>query len=218
MLCPMNRGALGARTLNIELQKALNPNPTIKIERYGNTFAPGDKVMVTVNDYDKEVFNGDIGFIKQIDLDEQESIIDFDGRDVVFDLSELDIVSLAYATTVHKAQGSEYPAVIIPIATQHFMMLKRNLLYTGCDPRKKTRGPHRPEKGGSHRHQGEEPETSGGINLRAGQKNESVASDTPNSNQLWSFFNSFFIREPPFSTLSTDSSSDTLGRLFALSI
>jgi exodeoxyribonuclease V alpha subunit len=131
VLCPMNRGALGARALNLELQNALNPDPKVKVEKYGTTFAPGDKVMVTVNDYDKEVFNGDIGFIKQLDLGEHEALVDFEGREVVFDFSDLDILTLAYATTVHKAQGSEYPAVVMPVAMQHFMMLKRNLLYTG---------------------------------------------------------------------------------------
>lgn len=131
VLCPMNRGAVGARTLNIELQKVLNPEPVAHIERFGNRYSAGDKVMVTQNDYDKEVFNGDIGFVREIDLEEQEVAIDFDGRDVFFSFSELDIVALAYATTIHKAQGSEYPAVVIPIAMQHYMMLKRNLLYTG---------------------------------------------------------------------------------------
>lgn len=131
VLCPMNRGGLGARALNVELQKALNADPTVKIERFGWTFAPGDKVMVTLNDYDKEVFNGDIGFVKTLDLVEQEVLIDFDGREVIFDFNELDLLSLAYATTIHKSQGSEYPAVVIPLVTQHYMMLKRNLVYTG---------------------------------------------------------------------------------------
>jgi len=137
VLCPMSRGALGARALNLELQKALNPAPSVTVERYGTVFAPGDKVMVTVNDYDKEVFNGDIGFITKLDPIEHEASIDFDGREVIFDFSELDIVSLAYATTVHKSQGSEYPAVVMPVAMQHFMMLKRNLLYTGVTRGKK---------------------------------------------------------------------------------
>lgn len=137
VLCPMNRGGLGARSLNVELQKALNPEPKVKIERFGSTYAPGDKVMVTTNDYDKEVFNGDIGFIKEIDLIEQEALIDFEGRDIVFDFSDFDILSLAYATTIHKSQGSEYPAIVIPVAMQHYMMLKRNLVYTGVTRGKK---------------------------------------------------------------------------------
>lgn len=137
VLCPMNRGLLGTRNLNLELQKALNPDPAVKIERFGNTYAPGDKVMVTANDYDHDVFNGDIGLISKLDTTEQEATIDFDGRLVTFDFSELDIVTLAYATTVHKAQGSEYPAVVIPMTTQHFMMLKKNLVYTGVTRAKK---------------------------------------------------------------------------------
>jgi exodeoxyribonuclease V alpha subunit len=131
VLSPMNRGALGTRTLNAELQKALNPNPSAKVERFGYAFCPGDKVMVTVNDYDKDVFNGDIGTVKSVDPVEQELVVDFDGRDVVFEFGELDILSLAYATSIHKSQGSEYPAVVIPLFIQHYVMLKRNLLYTG---------------------------------------------------------------------------------------
>ncbi len=137
VLCPMNRGGLGARALNVELQKVLNPKAGVHIERFGSTYAPGDKVMVTVNDYDKEVFNGDIGFIKSIDLAEEEAVIDFDDRSIVFEFSDFDILTLAYATTIHKAQGSEYPAIILPISTQHFMMLKRNLIYTGVTRGKK---------------------------------------------------------------------------------
>lgn len=131
VLTPMNRGILGTRSLNVELQKALNPNPAVKVERFGIAFSPGDKVMVTLNDYDKEVFNGDIGFVQSVDPNEQEMVIDFDGREVTFDFNDLDLLSLAYATTIHKSQGSEYPAVVIPIVTQHYMMLKRNLVYTG---------------------------------------------------------------------------------------
>ncbi len=137
VLCPMNRGGLGARSLNIELQKAINPNPTIKIEKFGMTFAPGDKVIVTQNDYDKDVFNGDIGLIESLDLVESVATVDFDGRQVQFSFSEMDILSLAYAITVHKSQGSEYPAVVIPLAMQHYLMLKRNLIYTGLTRGKK---------------------------------------------------------------------------------
>ena len=131
VLCPMNRGGVGARALNIELQAALNPAGAPKVERFGWTFAPGDKVMQVENDYDKEVWNGDIGRIETVDPEEGEVTIDFDGRPVVFGLSELDTVVPAYAATIHKAQGSEYPAVVIPVMTQHYAMLQRNLLYTG---------------------------------------------------------------------------------------
>lgn len=131
VLCPMNRGASGARTLNIELQKALNPPGPERIERFGWTFAVGDKVMQIENDYDKEVYNGDLGFITSIDLELQQLVIDFDGRAVPYEAAELDAVVLAYATTIHKAQGSEYAAVVIPVTTQHYPMLQRNLIYTG---------------------------------------------------------------------------------------
>lgn len=131
VLSPMNRGSLGMRALNLELQKVLNPSPSEKVERFGTIFGIGDKVMVTANDYDKEVFNGDIGFIKSIDAIEQETAVEIDGREVIFDFGEMDILSLAYAVTIHKSQGSEYPVIVMPLAMQHFMMLKRNLIYTG---------------------------------------------------------------------------------------
>ena len=109
VLCPMRRGRLGANALNTELQAALNPSSPAadRVERFGNIFAPGDKVMQIVNDYERNVFNGDVGFV-----------------------SEIDSLTLAYATTVHKAQGSEVPAVVVPVTTQHFVMLQRNLIYT----------------------------------------------------------------------------------------
>ena len=131
VLCPMNRGGLGARSLNIELQKALNPPGEARIERFGWTFCPGDKVMQVENDYDREVYNGDLGIVRRIDLEEGELVVAFDGRDVSYGFGELDELVLAYATTIHKSQGSEYPAVVIPLVTQHYMMLARNLLYTG---------------------------------------------------------------------------------------
>ena len=131
VLCPMNRGGVGARSLNIELQKALNPAGDKKIERFGWTFAPGDKVMQVENDYDKDVYNGDIGTIADVDADEGEVAVDFDGRTVTFAFGELDTLVPAYAATIHKSQGSEYPAVVIPVMTQHYTMLQRNLLYTG---------------------------------------------------------------------------------------
>ena len=131
VLCPMNRGGLGARSLNIELQKALNPPGEDRVERFGWTFCPGDKVMQIENDYDREVYNGDLGIVQRIDQEEGELVAAFDGRDVSYSFGELDELVLAYATTIHKSQGSEYPAVVIPLVTQHYMMLARNLLYTG---------------------------------------------------------------------------------------
>jgi exodeoxyribonuclease V alpha subunit len=131
VLCPMNRGVLGARNLNIQLQEVLNPNPSAKVERFGWRFSPGDRVMETQNDYDREVFNGDLGRVVRIDDEEGALIASFDGREVSYPFGELDTLVPAYATTIHKSQGSEYPAVIIPVVTQHFTMLARNLLYTG---------------------------------------------------------------------------------------
>jgi exodeoxyribonuclease V alpha subunit len=131
VLCPMNRGGVGARSLNIELQAALNPAGDRKVERFGWTFAPGDKVMQIENDYDKEVYNGDIGTIEDVDLNAGVIAVSFDGRSVTYQLGELDMLVPAYAATIHKSQGSEYPAVIIPVLTQHYAMLHRNLLYTG---------------------------------------------------------------------------------------
>ena len=131
VLCPMNRGGVGARSLNIELQKALNPAGERKVERFGWTFAPGDKVMQIENDYDKEVYNGDIGYIDDVDPDDGELTASFDGRTVTYGFGELDTLVPAYAATIHKSQGSEYPAVVIPVMTQHYAMLQRNLLYTG---------------------------------------------------------------------------------------
>ena len=132
VLCPMNRGRVGARSLNLDLQAALNSDPgKPAVERFGGSFRSGDKVMQTVNDYDKDIFNGDLGFVKAVDLEEQELIIDFDGRLVSYDFGELDEIVPAYAVTIHKSQGSEYPAVVIPLSTQHYPMLRRNLVYTG---------------------------------------------------------------------------------------
>jgi exodeoxyribonuclease V alpha subunit len=131
VLCPMNRGGVGARSLNIELQAALNPAGERKVERFGWTFAPGDKVMQIENDYEKEVYNGDIGYIDDVDSDLGELTASFDGRAVTYGFGELDTLVPAYAATIHKSQGSEYPAVVIPVLTQHYAMLQRNLLYTG---------------------------------------------------------------------------------------
>jgi exodeoxyribonuclease V alpha subunit len=133
VLCPMNRGSLGIRELNVRLQNELNPARTDEpvVEKFGWQFRPGDKVIQTENDYDKDVFNGDIGQIVKIDPVEREVSIRFDQREVVYDFGELDEISLAYAITIHKSQGSEFPAVIIPLAMQHYLLLQRNLVYTG---------------------------------------------------------------------------------------
>ncbi len=136
VLTPMYRAELGARNLNLVLQAELNPAGE-GVQRFGWTFRVGDKVMQLVNDYDKDVFNGDIGRIASIDEQEQEIRIRFDERDVQYELSELDELTLAYATTIHKSQGSEYPAVIVPVHTQHYMLLQRNLLYTAITRAKK---------------------------------------------------------------------------------
>ena len=114
VLCPMNRGGLGARSLNLELQNALNPPGEIRVERFGWTFCPGDKVMQVENDYDKDVYNGDLGMVSRIDMEESEVSVEFDGREVIYGFGDLDELVLAYATTIHKSQGSEYPAVVIP--------------------------------------------------------------------------------------------------------
>jgi len=137
VLCPMNRGGVGARSLNIELQAALNPTKEQKVERFGWTFAPGDKVMQIENDYEKEVYNGDVGYIDAVDLDTGELTASFDGRPVTYGFGELDTLVPAYAATIHKSQGSEYPAVVIPVMTQHYTMLQRNLIYTGITRGKK---------------------------------------------------------------------------------
>jgi exodeoxyribonuclease V alpha subunit len=131
VLCPMNRGGLGARSLNIALQQALNPPGEVRVERFGWSYGVGDKVMQVTNDYTRDVYNGDLGMVSAIDPEEAELVVDFEGREVVYGFGELDELVLAYATTIHKSQGSEYPAVVIPLTTQHYTMLARNLLYTG---------------------------------------------------------------------------------------
>ncbi len=136
ILTPMNRGLIGTANLNAELQKAINPREDGVI-RGGRNYRINDKVMQIRNNYDKDVFNGDIGRISRVDIENQEVLISFDGRSVKYDYSELDEVALAYAVSVHKSQGSEYPCVIIPIMTQHYIMLQRNLLYTAITRGKK---------------------------------------------------------------------------------
>lgn len=137
VLTPMNRGGLGTRSLNITLQAKLNPDARQKITKFGTTFAVGDKIIQNINNYDKDVFNGDIGIITHIDPEEGCLQIKFDERIVDYAINELDEIALAYATSIHKSQGSEYTAVVIPISTQHYMMLARNLLYTAVTRGKK---------------------------------------------------------------------------------
>ena len=133
VLCPMNRGSLGIRELNVKLQGELNPARTQEpvVEKFGWQFRVRDKVIQTENNYDKDVFNGDIGQIAKIDPVEREVTVKFDRREVVYDFGELDEVALAYAITIHKSQGSEFAAVVIPLATQQYLLLQRNLVYTG---------------------------------------------------------------------------------------
>lgn len=133
VLCPMNRGSLGILELNVALQNALNPErsdqPTV--EKFGWQFRTNDKVIQTENNYDKDVFNGDIGQIHSIDAVEREVKVRFEGREVTYEFGELDEINLAYAITIHKSQGSEFPAVVIPLAMQQYLLLQRNLIYTG---------------------------------------------------------------------------------------
>jgi exodeoxyribonuclease V alpha subunit len=129
VLCPMQRGEAGAHNLNTILQEALNPSD-ITVKYGGTVYRLNDKVMQIKNNYDKNVFNGDIGTIVKIDMEDKTLVIRFDGQDVDYDVTELDEVVLSYATTVHKSQGSEYKIVVAPFTMQHYMMLQRNLLYT----------------------------------------------------------------------------------------
>lgn len=136
VLTPMQRGVVGASNLNLQLQEAINPG-TVGLKRAGIQYRAGDKVMQIRNNYDKEVFNGDIGTIAWVDLEDRSLTVEFDGRKVEYDISELDELVLAYATTIHKAQGSEYPIVVMPVLMNHFVMLQRNLIYTGITRAKK---------------------------------------------------------------------------------
>jgi exodeoxyribonuclease V alpha subunit len=136
VLTPMHRGIVGGTNLNVELQKALNPGEE-GISRMGRLYRIGDKVMQIANNYDKEVYNGDIGRITAIDTEGQEVLVTIDGREIPYDFSELDELVHAFAVSIHKSQGSEYPAVVIPILTQHYILLQRNLLYTGVTRGKK---------------------------------------------------------------------------------
>jgi exodeoxyribonuclease V alpha subunit len=136
VLTPMHKGAVGTINLNHMLQRVLNRNPSL-IESIGNAYKEGDKVMHLVNNYQKEVYNGDIGVVRTFDPKKAELSVDFYGRVVSYDTSELDQITIAYAISVHKSQGSEYPAVIVPLVTQHYVMLQRNLLYTAMTRGKK---------------------------------------------------------------------------------
>ncbi len=136
VLTPMQRGVIGAANLNVELQKALNPEG-FSLQRGGVHYRVRDKVMQIRNDYDKDVFNGDIGTVVYVDTQDKELTVNFDGREVKYDVTELDELVLAYATTIHKSQGSEYPIVVMPISMSHYIMLQRNLIYTGITRAKK---------------------------------------------------------------------------------
>jgi exodeoxyribonuclease V alpha subunit len=131
VLCPMNRGRLGTHMLNGELQQIFNPPGPESLHRAGWIYGPGDKVMQVRNDYERDVYNGEVGIVREVSRTDGELTVAFDDRLVVYTLRELDELALAYAVTIHKAQGSEYPAVIIPVALQQASMLRRKLLYTG---------------------------------------------------------------------------------------
>jgi exodeoxyribonuclease V alpha subunit len=139
VLSPMIRGTVGTYNLNKVLQQLINPASSDKAElnRGDGILRRGDRVMQLKNDYKKEVFNGDLGIVRGIDTIEKEVTIDFDGRDVVYDFADLNEITLAWATSIHKSQGSEYPVVILPLYTQHYIMLSRNLFYTGLTRAKK---------------------------------------------------------------------------------
>ena len=136
VLTPMQRGVVGAANLNLLLQQALNPSGP-SLGRGGYTYRQGDRVMQLRNNYAKDVFNGDLGYIREVDTEGRTLKVDFDGKWVEYDVTELDELTLAYATTIHKAQGSEYPIVVMPVLMTHYVMLQRNLIYTGITRAKK---------------------------------------------------------------------------------
>ena len=136
VLTPMQRGVVGAAQLNLALQQALNPSQ-VALNRGGYSFRQGDRVMQLRNNYDKEVFNGDLGYVESVDVEERTLWVNFDERLVEYEVSELDELTLAYATTIHKSQGSEYPLVVMPVLMTHYVMLQRNLIYTGITRAKK---------------------------------------------------------------------------------
>ena len=129
VLCPMNRGAVGVHRLNDRLREALNPAGT-EVTRFGRTFRVGDRVLQSVNNYDKDAFNGDLGWVTGVDHAAGRITVSFEETGVDYDFSELDELQPSFAMTVHRAQGSEFPAVVVPVLTQHYPMLQRNLLYT----------------------------------------------------------------------------------------
>ena len=130
VLTPMHRGPAGTAALNEVLQRALNPDgPALEVR--GQKLRLGDKVLQTRNDYDNEVFNGDVGVISAVDVEERKLSVRFDGKEVEYEEGEVEALTLAYAMSVHKSQGSEYPAVVFPLLTSHFVMLAKSLLYTG---------------------------------------------------------------------------------------
>jgi exodeoxyribonuclease V alpha subunit len=139
VLCPMTRGAVGTRNFNQVLQQLINPPSPDKpeVSRGGMTFRVGDRVIQLKNDYEREVFNGDLGVVAGIDAIEQELTIQFDGRDVTYDYADLNEITLAWSISIHKSQGSEYPVVLLPIYMTHYVMLSRNLIYTGLTRAKK---------------------------------------------------------------------------------
>lgn len=132
VITPMQKGLVGARNLNDRLAELLNPAPVDRVERFGTLYGVGDKVMQIENDYDRDVFNGDLGIVKRIREREDEVVVSFDGRDVSYGLADLEALQRAYAITIHKSQGSEYPAVVVPLVRDHAIMLARNLLYTAA--------------------------------------------------------------------------------------
>ena len=136
VLTPMQRGVVGSSNLNLALQEALNPTKE-GLSRGGYSYRKGDRVMQIRNNYDKEVFNGDLGYVESVNMEDRTLMVNFDDRMIEYEISELDELSLAYATTIHKAQGSEYPIVVMPVTMKHYVMLQRNLIYTGITRAKK---------------------------------------------------------------------------------
>jgi exodeoxyribonuclease V alpha subunit len=136
VLTPMQRSVIGASNLNISIQQAVNPVGE-GLQRGGYTFRKNDRVMQLKNDYQKEVFNGDMGIVTLVNMEDRTLTVDFDGKSVEYESSELDELSLSYATTIHKSQGSEYPIVIIPVHFTNYVMLQRNLIYTAVTRAKK---------------------------------------------------------------------------------
>ena len=139
VLCPMTRGVVGTRNLNQVLQELLNPPAPEKaqINRGGDILRVGDRVIQLKNDYEREVFNGDLGVVNAIDSTEHEVMIQFEGREVIYDYADLNELGLAWSISIHKSQGSEYPVVILPLYMQHYLLLSRNLVYTGLTRAKK---------------------------------------------------------------------------------